>query len=547
MNDSSVSSARSGSSQGQADALLGFEEPRLWTKPLRELTRETTMGYEVIDFALLILGVHLYPWQEWFLIHALEIHEDGRYRFRRIIGLVARQNGKTKLITVLAAWWLFIDSGRFPDRVHPRDFKVLGTAQNLDIARDAWNAVGRYCDPRDDDAVPALQGETQKISGSHGFEALICKNKTTYEIRAANKQAGRGKSAARVIMDELREQRNWDAWAAISQTTKAVFNAQLIGISNAGDAGSVVLAHQRDLALAFRKEWEEYVETGLQSIEDFANGHDTTLGIFEWSAPEDCDPDDIDGILQANPSIGHGEITLESIRADRHGMPDREYRTEVLCQWVTAAVETFLDRAGWNECGDAPRFTAAGEMFYPGSTISDGSPIVIGVDTSADRSMSYISVAGFRDDGLVAVETLVQRAGMVWVPDAVKELCESIGTTHVALQARGCPASDFVAEFEKRGITSIEIGGTGLGSSAGRTRDRVRDRTLRHREQPALTMSATGAVARKLGEVQVWDRSGSVVDAATIISVSNAIYGLETLPEPEDESSYYDEHDLLVL
>ncbi|MDK6989059.1 hypothetical protein QP332_23985, partial [Escherichia coli] len=81
--------------------LYGKTEPRLWSQPLRELTPETSLGFEVIDFAEQILNVHLYPWQKWLLIHALELLDDGiTYRFRRIIVLVARQNGKTMLVSV---------------------------------------------------------------------------------------------------------------------------------------------------------------------------------------------------------------------------------------------------------------------------------------------------------------------------------------------------------------------------------------------------------------------------------------------------------------
>lgn len=74
----------------------GRTEPRLWTKPLRELTPDTSLGFEVIDYARQILHIELYPWQQWLLIHALELLEDGiTYRYRRIIVLVGRQNGKT--------------------------------------------------------------------------------------------------------------------------------------------------------------------------------------------------------------------------------------------------------------------------------------------------------------------------------------------------------------------------------------------------------------------------------------------------------------------
>ena len=45
-----------------ARKLTGKTEPRLWTPPQRTLTRRTSLGYEVADFASLI-GEPLLPWQ----------------------------------------------------------------------------------------------------------------------------------------------------------------------------------------------------------------------------------------------------------------------------------------------------------------------------------------------------------------------------------------------------------------------------------------------------------------------------------------------------
>jgi phage terminase large subunit-like protein len=67
----------------------------VFTPPLRELTPQTSKGFECIEFAEDILDVTLLPWQKWLLIHALELLEDGTYRFRKVIVLVARQNGKS--------------------------------------------------------------------------------------------------------------------------------------------------------------------------------------------------------------------------------------------------------------------------------------------------------------------------------------------------------------------------------------------------------------------------------------------------------------------
>ena len=186
----------------------GRTEPRLWTKPLRELTPDTSLGFEVIDYARQILHIELYPWQQWLLIHALELLEDGiTYRYRRIIVLVGRQNGKTLVASVLASWWLHVDSQRHPDRVPPLRFKIVGTAQNLDIAREPWNSVKLWCDPEPETieeqaaAIPTLQAATAKVSDTNGKEYIKSRALAVYEIRAA-RQAGSPSHHGRIARTE---------------------------------------------------------------------------------------------------------------------------------------------------------------------------------------------------------------------------------------------------------------------------------------------------------------------------------------------------------
>ena len=88
-------------------SLVGSTEPRVYTPPLRELTPETSWGFDVVWFARKILREPLTPWQEWLAIHSLELLEDGTPRFKTIVLLVARQNGKTHFAKVLIKWALF--------------------------------------------------------------------------------------------------------------------------------------------------------------------------------------------------------------------------------------------------------------------------------------------------------------------------------------------------------------------------------------------------------------------------------------------------------
>ncbi|MGV8852823.1 MAG: hypothetical protein ACOH14_06380 [Rhodoglobus sp.] len=518
---------------------VGTTEPRIFTKPLRELTPETSHGFSVIAFALTVLGVVLYPWQRALLIRALELNEDGTYRFRKIFVIVGRQNGKTTLLTVLALWWLFIDADSFPEHLPANEFLILGTAQNLDIAEEAWDAALRRCDPtaEEDDqeyVVDWLANETRKPVKTNGKKSLRLRNNAKYEPRAASRMGGRGKSAARVIMDEMREQQTWDVWGSVSKTKNAIFNSQLWGISSAGDVKSIVLQTLRNGAIRTIREFDAYVETGIQTIEEFANTHDLATALFEWSAPEKCKLLDIDAILQSNPSVGYKPMFFDSIWSDLLGdEPEHTKRTEILCDWVTSREEPFLDGEAWAACADAPVLDDAGNVIEVGSQIAEGNRAVLGIAVSGNRSMTFIGVAGARDDGVGHVELIAQRAGDRWVEAHMVRIREVTGINEVAIQGSGCPAADLVDPLKKLGFVVHEIRQSSLMNSAGRFKTRVDDGQLRHRGQPALNMPAENGTTKDIGNMPVWDLFKSPVDNAPINAVTNALYALEQFAPDE--------------
>lgn len=520
--------SRTGADAGELQAdfsdLVGREEPRLWTRPLRPLREETSLGFEVIEFALVFLGVDLYPWQKWLLIHALELNPDGTFRFRRVVVLVARQNGKSMLAAVLAAWWLFVDSDRFEDRLPPFRFKVLGTAQNLDTAQDVWNLTARWCDEDNDGCVPALARVLSKIQRKNGQPGIYLRNGAHYEVRAASRKGGRGKSAARVLMDEGREQQTWDAWDSVAQTTKAVFNSQLWMISNAGDARSVVLKKLRENLI---DEIEAWLARGIDELEAYANGElaAPTSALFEWSAPDGCALDDIDGILQANPSIGYGEITIEMILQDSRDMLEASYRTEVLCQWVTSKVRSFIAPKDWRQL-----HVPVSEIVIP-----RGTRTVWSIDTSTpDRSTTWIGAAAMTADGRPFTTVRHRRAGMLWVPDYMAELAEASGQREVVIQARGTAAVEFIEPLKALGLHVHTLDGGTFATATGRIRDRVRDRRLVVVNQPAVDLAVEGGVVTQYAENLAWSRHKSQpVDIAGLVAMTEALYGLEVLEPPK--------------
>lgn len=316
-------------STNSASDVRGSPVPRLWTPPLRELTEDTTYGYELIDFADLI-GWPFDPWQQWAAIHMGELLPDGRPRFRKVLILVARQNGKTVLARVLCLWWLFVSRAPL----------VLSAHASRDKAKESWAKVIEMAR-----AVPDLAREVGWKHNPHlqqNEESFSTLYGAHYRFGASNRRLGRGDTVHRVQLDELREHPTWDAWDAAIYAGNAVPDFQAIAITNQGDARSVVLDELRESALG-------YIERGTG---------DPALGLFEWSAPAGAEVDDVHALAAANPQLGT-RILADVLIGDaltakeRGGEKLAGFKTEVLCMRVTL-LDPAIDPDAWRACGYDP-------------------------------------------------------------------------------------------------------------------------------------------------------------------------------------------------
>jgi hypothetical protein len=303
----------------------GSETPRLWTPPLRELTPETSYGFDVIDFAQEI-GWPLDPWEQAAVIRGGELLPDGRPRFRFVLVIVARQNGKTLLCRVLVLYWMFIECHEL----------ILGTSTGRDTAKQSWREVIRMAE-----GVGMLADEMPPVHTREQLseEDFWNSHDSHYRFAAPNRRAGRGSTLRRLILDELREHRNRDTYDAAVNAGNAVADFQAWAITNQGDATSVVLDELRDSAL-------EYIETGQG---------DPRLGLLEWSAPNGADPTDPQALAMANPNLGHridiDALMGQALTAKRAGGETlARFRTEILCQRVTL-LDPAVDEDAWLAAG----------------------------------------------------------------------------------------------------------------------------------------------------------------------------------------------------
>lgn len=519
-------------------ALVGNEVPRVYTPPLRELTPETSWGFSVIEFAERVLGIELFPWQRWFYVHALERGERSLFRFRTIVLLVARQNGKTTLVAILVLWAMYVFGMRL----------TLGTAQDLDTAEESWE---RACSLIED--TPELAEALDKVSRVNGRKEIRLASGERYKIAAATRKSARGKSCDLTVLDELREHMSFDAWSAITKTTNARPDALVVCMSNAGDAYSVVLRHLRFLAhraLGDPDGWCKAVEESMGDTAGEDVGGPDTLGLFEWSAAPDRDKWDRAGWCEANPSLGHGTVTERVIASDCATDKEADFRTEDLCQWVETVREQPFPEGAWEAGID------------PASEIAADAPLTFAFDVSADRRSASIAVAGMRADGQWHVEVIAHRTGSKWAVQWVAERVTRYSTDgrpmRLAIQGRGSPASFFAEDFRAiEGLDVIEVSGAALPGCCGRLWDSVAacledsdsDAVpVRHRPQPVLDLAATTAATKPLGDAAwVFDRTRSPEDCAPLMACALAL-GCAMAPEEAPAvSSYEDGHGVMFV
>jgi len=278
------------------------------------------------------------PWQEWLAIHAGELLPDGRPRFRIVIVLVSRQNGKTEFVVVLSLYWMYVD----------RVGTILGTSTKLDYAAESWTKARKLAK-----RIPRLRqeishkGAVRKANGEQVLwratpGEIDLEEGSRYKIAASNEEGGRSLTIDRLVLDELRQHHDYSAWDASEPATSAVPDAQVFALSNAGSERSVVLNTERAAALRF-------IETGVG---------DPRVGLFEWSAPDGSSPTNVAALAQANPNFNRlGRIDGDALLAKAHtalsvgGKKLTGFKVEHMCMSVRV-MDPAVDPEKWGTCRD---------------------------------------------------------------------------------------------------------------------------------------------------------------------------------------------------
>lgn len=467
-----------------SSVLVGRREPRIGTPPLRPLTPETSRGFEVIEFARDVLGEALMPWQEEAVVRLLERDARGGYRFRTALVLVARQSGKSHLFRVLALWRMFIDGT--PDGRPPL---TLSVAQGLDIARETWQAGVTMAQ-----SVPELAAEIATVRYANGEQCLTLTNGARWRISAATRGAGRGLSVDTLLVDELREQRDEDSWAALTPTTTARPDSLTIALSNAGDDSSVVLNNLRAAGVA---------------------GDDPTLCLLEWSAEDGCDLDDVEAWAQANPALG---ITVSEavLRSRLATLTPARFRTEHLCQRVDT-LDSAVSADAWAACEDET-----------GTLDGFRDRVVAVLDVAPDGAHSSLVAAAVLDDGRVRLDVVAEWTSTQALRADLPDLLARV-RPRVLGWFGGGPAAALAADL--RAVRQAhEVKAGDIPAVCQGFAEQVSARRVLHPGDPMLTAQVLGSSRLAAGDGWRFSRRRGVGAVDAVYAAAGAVHLARTMP-----------------
>jgi hypothetical protein len=433
------------------------------------------------------LGQPLMPWQRYVADVGCELDERGFPAYRQVIVTVPRQSGKT---TLFLSWQL--DRCLSPRWRHPQ--RSAFTAQSGKDARDKWL----------DELYPLLEKSKvapliRRMNRGFGNESVLFHTGSLIRLLSTSASSGHSKTLHQAVLDEIWHDTDDRREQGLRPAMVTVGDAQQLVCSTAGTAASMLLNRK--------------VAVGRLAV---ATDSGRDIAYFEWSAPDDWNPEDEDGYFSFMPALcpdppcvcGHGDggwrhtVTLDVLRSERADMDPSEYR-RAYGNRPTLGADYVIPPDVWGRvCDPAAK---------PG-----GSP-QFGLDVAQDRSSAAIAAT----DGKV-VELVDHREGLGWVAGRCNELTAAHGGS-VALDFGG-PAgvlADSIDQVEK-------LSGRDVVQACGAMFDAIVERRVRFRAEDApshpFTAAVMGAVKKPVADNWVWSRSASAQDVTPIMAATVGLW-----------------------
>ena len=426
------------------------------------------------------IGRPLDPWQRWLVIHAMEMLPDGRPRFRQLLVLVARQNGKTELPVRLSLWWQFVCLVPL----------ILGTSTKLDYAKESWMKAVKLAEKAP--GIPVTRDDRKRWTRqANGEQEIEFRNGSIIMFGARSQGFGRGFDVVDAeVFDEAQilDDKALEDMVAATNQTQHPHGALIFFIGTPPRPADPSEAFSMKRAKALRGETSDTI-------------------YIEMSADPDADLDSHEQWGKANPSFPK-RTPLESMLRLRANLPsDDAWRREALGIWDEIGKTHVFGPGAWEVVA------AAGAK--PGEVAG----LALAVSTERD-SASIVAVDRSGDVPLVGVADL--RDGVGWVVPEAKRLQGKYGCP-VVIRGTG-PGSDLIPALEAAGVELTIARANDYADACAGIFDAVRENLIRHPDHPALNLAVAGAHKRRRDDRWVWDPRNSEADIQLLVGATLALW-----------------------
>ena len=431
--------------------------PRWQTTPP---SGSATIGAEAAA-ACALLGTRFIPWQTHAANVAGTLTDRGRFRYRRVVVIVPRRAGKTKLVLGYA---LAVTRRR-------RMAKAFYASHRRETSAAMWR----------DDWFPALEASPfhpryLHLRRSNGSESINWKhNRSIVRLLPPDGDAMRSFGSDLAFVDEAREfslLAGEDFEAAAFPTQATGHGGQFWIVSNAGDMSAAWLRKWRDI--------------GRASV---ANP-DSQVCYLEYGAPDGADLDDETQWHLWHPGLGY-HVDIDALRADRESMRPDQFAAEYLGVWPEAMVDHPLVDA----------FTGTVDV-----DAALASPIVLGLELSLDRDRFVIVAAGNDQGGRGCVlEVIEDRPHGPWVVGRVGELARAHHVAAVVWDIAG-PVGALAPDLLDLAANCLPLQTRAVTAGAGALHDAVLAGLVWHRGDPVMLEACAKARRRGALGAWLWDR-----------------------------------------
>ena len=439
------------------------------------------------------LGHELMPWQRHVFDVALELDDDGQFVYRDVTLTVPRQQGKSLALLVLILTRCLL-------------------APNQHVAYAAQSALDAGKKLRDDWMPLVRQSKLAPVVSvryAPGDMGMRFPGGSRQSIVASTEKSIHGSTLDLGILDEAfayddarveqgmrpamstRSHPDYDYFGqrrGSPRFDRAMLGAQFWVVSTAGTPQSSPYLLER-------------VERGRMAVD---RGVTDGLCYFEWSAPDDADPEDPATWRACMPALGD-TVDEATVRAAHQSMSRSEFARAYLNRWVTAMGDPIVSLDLWQNLA-----RPAAEL--PGW-------VVLGVDVAPhDKHAAIVAVGDPLDDGGLQSTVLESGVGTDWLLDALGKHVERYGNPHVMLDGRACahllPEIERVCGFDRiTALNTVEI-----AAACQFWLRLVQDGKLRHRGEQELVSALTGAGQRSLADGWAWSRVKSGVDISPLVA-----------------------------